>query len=143
MSTVSDDLRTRADQLRRALPRRQLPEPPKENGQRVATLERSEFEQVRISWSEFEGKKFVSVRMWVKDRDGQWWPDKRGIALRVRELPALADAVVELLDLAAALSRERPAPPMPGGRPAPATLPPAAERSAESFDEFHRESGED
>src|SRR4051794_26618807 len=141
MSSVSDDLRTKADQLRRALPRRQLPDPPAENGERVATLERSEFEQIRVNWCEYEGKKFVSIRMWVKNADGQWWPDKRGIALRVRELPALADAVVELLDLAADLFRDRPAPLMPGRRPAPANLPPAVERSAGSFDEFGGEEG--
>src|SRR4051794_36503728 len=142
MSTVSDDLRTRAEQLRRALPRRQLPDPPKENGERIATLDRSDSEQIRIHWAEFGGKKFVSIRMWVKDADGQWWPDKRGIALRVREIPALADAVVELLDLAGAELRPRgqSRPPMPG-RPVPG-LPPAAARSAEAFDEFHQP-GED
>src|SRR4051812_46465382 len=109
MSTVGDDLTTRAEQLRRALPRRQLPEPPKENGERIATLDRSDSEQIRINWPEFEGKKFASIRMWTKDREGQWWPDRRGIALRVRELPALADAVAALLDLAADLFRDRPA----------------------------------
>ncbi len=134
------DLRDRAERLREALPTRQAAAPPTENGRRIGTIERSATEEIRVNWSEYEGKPFLSIRMWKRSDDGAWWPDKRGIAIRVRELPGLAAAIAEALDIAEADVRQwreqqarRPAGPMPGRRVGPATLP---LRSQEVFDEF-------
>jgi hypothetical protein len=96
-----NDLRNRAGHLRRRLPPRRSTGPPQENGQRLATIDRSETEQIRINWSEYEGKPFFSIRMWKRGDDGQFWPDpKRGISIRVRELPDLAEGIAQALDLA-------------------------------------------
>ena len=139
----ANDLRERARKLREELPPRRSATPPTENGRRIGTIERSADEQIRVNWSEFEGKPFVSLRLWKRGDDGRWWPDgKRGMSVRIRELPDLAAAIAEALDLAEANQRHwreqqasRPAPPMPGRRVMdPATLPPA--NGSEAFDEF-------
>jgi hypothetical protein len=122
MSTAQD-LRDRAGQLRQQLPPRRSATPPQENGRRIGTIERSDGEEIRINWCEYEGKPYVSIRLWKRNDQGQWWPDgKRGMSWRIRELPDLAVAVAELLDLAEAQQRQQPRP-MPG-RPL-ANLPPA------------------
>ena len=70
-----------------------------------------------------------------RDEQGRWWLDKRGLAIRVRELPNLATA----LDLAAEHQAPRPPSPGPGprrDRPAPPTLPPPARAGGGEFSEF-------
>jgi hypothetical protein len=138
----ADDLRNRGERFRHQLPARRTATPPTENGRRIGTIERSADEQIRVNWSEFEGKPFVSLRLWKRGDDGSWWPDgKRGMSVRIRELPDLAAAIAEALDLAEASQRQwreqqanRPPAPMPGRRQIdPATLPPP---STEAFDEF-------
>lgn len=123
--TNTSDLRDRAARVRDQLPPRRQAVPPVENGRRIGTIDRSDTEQIRVNWSEFEGKPYVSLRLWKKDDQGQWWPDgKRGMSVRIRELPDLVDALAEALDLAEAEQRRwhdqqasRPRPPMPGRRP--------------------------
>ena len=121
MSTA-DDLRTRADRLRRAIPPQRRAEPPKENGERLATIDRSHEEQIRINWCTYEGKPYVSIRLWTRSRDGSWWPDgKRGLSIRIREIADLAEAVAECIDRAErALESRRDARPTPGRAIAPA-----------------------
>jgi len=142
----ANDLRDRARKLQEELPPRPSATPPVENGRRIGTIERAADEQIRINWSEYEGKPFLSIRMWKRYDDGSWWPDKRGIAIRIRELPDLAAAIAEALDIAEADVRQwresqagppargGPRPPMPGRRMDPATLPPANGQG--DFDEF-------
>jgi hypothetical protein len=140
MSTASD-LRDHAERFRQALPPRRSATPPAENGPRLGTIQRSADEEIRVNWSEYEGKPFVSIRMWKRGDDGQHWPDgKRGIAIRIRELPDLAAAIAAALDEAEATNRQwrehqanRPPSPMPGRRVEPATSPAA---SSLPFDEF-------
>ena len=111
MSDTSD-LRKRAQRLRDRVPPGRSKTPPPENGRRLATIDRSETEQIRINWSEYEGKPFVSIRMWRRGDDGQFWPDKtRGMSVRLRELPDLAEGIAQAMDLAEAHYSEPPAPP--------------------------------
>lgn len=68
--------------------------PPKESGRRLATCVRSDYEELRVTLQEFQGNAFLNVRLWVADPRGGWFPDRaRGIALRVRELHAIQNAV--------------------------------------------------
>ena len=84
----ANELRERARKLREELPPRRSATPPAESGRRIGTIERSADEQIRVNWSEFEGKPFVSLRLWKRGDDGGWWPDgKRGMSVRIRELP--------------------------------------------------------
>jgi len=75
----------------------------------------------------------VSIRMWTRDAtNGTWWPGKKGISIRVRELPYLADAIAAALELARSDQppqsvRGRRSSPRPRGLD-PANLPPAGGR---------------
>ena len=105
----SDELRNRAEQVRQSISRR-CPDrpPPAENGRRIGTIERSADEQIRVNWSECEGHFYVNVRIWKCDRSGQWWPDgKRGLSVRIRELPSFAAAIADCLDLVEADRQRR------------------------------------
>ena len=82
-----------------------MPVRPPVFSQRVSspiTIARSADEEIRVNWAEYEGKPYVSVRLWNRDRDnGTWWPDaKKGMSIRLRELADFAEAIAEALDLA-------------------------------------------
>jgi hypothetical protein len=74
-----------------------------------------------------------------RDEQGGWWPDKRGIAIRVRELPDLAEALAQALDLAAGQQAPRPSGPEPRprrDRPASPAPPPPVRLGGGEFSEF-------
>ena len=128
----ADDLRGRA-----ARPRGQFSphpaggHPPEDTGRRLATCPRGKNEKLRISWCEYEGNPYLNLRIWKCDRFPRgWWPDKRGIAIWVRELPDLAEALAAALDLAA--EHQAPRPTSSGPRrvkPVSPTSPPAGARA--------------
>ena len=131
MSTT-DDLRGRAARLRGQLPPTPAGgHPPEDTGRRLATCPRGKKEELRISWCEYEGNPSLDLRIRKRDPHGRgWWPDKRGIAIRVRELPDLAEALAAALDLAAEPRAVRP--PSSGPRrvkPVSPTSPPAGARA--------------
>ncbi len=148
----ADELRCRAQELREALPERHEAIGPEDKGMRLATLHRSADEELRVSWcTHYENRPFVNVRIWTRGGNGGWWPDKRGISIRIHELPDIADAIAEACDLAVASQTSRPVPPppppMPGRLPPPpmppsnmtptTTLPtPEPPADGEVFDEF-------
>lgn len=100
-SGPAPDLRSRAASLRGKLPERRQAQPPEENGRRLACVGRGPDEELRIHWSTYQDRPFLSLRLWVRNDQGQWWPDpKRGMAIRVKELPDVAEALAEALELA-------------------------------------------
>ena len=79
---------------------------PIEQGERLATASRGDSEELRFSWSEYNGRPFLNIRLWNRDVSGQWWPTKdKGIAIRRHELPDLAEAVAGAMDRAAAFAK--------------------------------------
>jgi hypothetical protein len=118
-------LRSQAQRLRGALPPRRQATPPAEQGRRLATIPRPKDDaEIRLNWCEYDGHPYLSIRVWVKDDAGEWWPDKhRGFSVRLRELPDVADAIAQAAELAADHLEgrqggiDRHAPP-PGHRPA-------------------------
>ncbi|MBV8611806.1 MAG: hypothetical protein JO034_30735 [Singulisphaera sp.] len=142
MSTT-DDLRGRAARLRGQLsPIPAGSHPPEDTGRRLATCPRGKEEELRISWCEYEGNPYLNLRIWKRDQHGRgWWPDKRGIAIRVRELPDLAEALAAALDLMAEHQDGRPALPPATPHPRrdraiPALPLPRSAGGGEDFDEF-------
>ena len=141
--SMIDNLRGRAAQLRDQLPPSPAEShPPEDTGRRLATCPRGKDEELRISLCEYEGNPYLNMRIWKCDRFQRgWWPDKRGIAIRVRELPDLAEALAAALDLAAQHRAGRPAPSSAAAHPrrdraGPALLPPRSAGGGEDFDEF-------
>jgi hypothetical protein len=56
-------------------------------------------EELRVNWSAYNGHHFLSLRVWHCGMDGVWRPDRtKGCTVKLRELPAFADAVTAALD---------------------------------------------
>lgn len=65
----------------------------------VARPDGSEF---RVSLHRYEGRPFVRVAPWQRGGGGSWWPVKgKGATVKVRELAAVAKALLDALDAAA------------------------------------------
>lgn len=74
---------------------------PQENGVRLATMKRGDDEELRVNWSEYNGKNFLSVRVWTRSGEA-WFPVKdKGVTIRLHELGDFAEGVGRALDLAA------------------------------------------
>ncbi len=96
------DLRQAAGRLRTQLRPSDRPRTaPEENGERLATIPRSEGEELRLNWSEYNGHHFLNIRLWAQGDDGTWWPQKdKGLTVRVRELADFAEGVAAAVDRA-------------------------------------------
>ncbi len=66
----------------------------------ISTLARGDAAELRISLDEFKGHRFLNLRVWNKGADGEWRPDgKRGLAVKLRELSAVADALAKAIEI--------------------------------------------
>jgi len=62
----------------------------------VAKFERSSTEIVRASIKEFKTKKYIDLRIYYMDDQGEWKPTKKGISLATDFMPELKAAVEAL-----------------------------------------------
>jgi hypothetical protein len=62
----------------------------------VYTIEKRDDERVCFSVSEYKGSIYVSVRVHFRGADGTWHPTKKGVTLRVEQLPELEAGVAAL-----------------------------------------------
>jgi hypothetical protein len=70
------------------------PSPPAETGERLATFDRGEGQELRVTLAEFNGHPFISLRVWEKGRDGRMWPQKaKGCSIRMGEISELAEVL--------------------------------------------------
>lgn len=99
----TDALRAAADTLEARQRPRGGGEAPEERGERLATLERRDGVEIRITWDRFKGSPYLGIREWTPDRSGgpSMFPTRKGVTVRRGELPALARAVADALDRAA------------------------------------------
>ena len=102
-------LTEKAQELRSTLPKSGGGTPPAMKGQLLGTLPHKDG-AVRIVWDEYEGHFYLSLRLWTADDNGQLWPSKTGFTVRVRDIPALAEAVSQAVDLALAETRKTGSP---------------------------------
>lgn len=62
----------------------------------LATIERSETEQLQISISEFKGKSYLNMRIfYTTDEGASWLPTKKGVTFSPEQLDILTDAIEE------------------------------------------------
>ena len=60
----------------------------------LATIERSETEQLQISVSEYRGKSYLNMRIFYTTDDGQTWlPTKKGVTFTPDQLDLLSEAI--------------------------------------------------
>jgi hypothetical protein len=100
MSTLTE----KAQALKKTLPPERSGKAPEMKGQLLGILPHKEGE-IRIVWDSYEDHHFLSVRLWTVDDNKQYWPSKVGFTVRLRDLPALGEAVGKALDLAISETR--------------------------------------
>lgn len=62
----------------------------------LATIERSDTEQLQISISEYKGKSYFNLRIhYTTDGGATWLPTKKGVTFSPDQLDILAEAVEE------------------------------------------------
>lgn len=92
-------LQKKSRELKNSLPPERTGTPPPMKGQLLGALPHKEG-SIRIVWDEYEGHSYLSIRLWTADDNGQLWPSKNGFTVRVKDLPALGEAVGKALDMA-------------------------------------------
>jgi hypothetical protein len=79
---------------------------PQDDGERIGVIHISEDEEIRISWCTYNDRPYVNIRTCTR-KNGSWWPEPRkGLTIRIRELPELAEVVAALLDRAEKYHKE-------------------------------------
>ena len=73
----------------------------------LGTLSHKEGE-IRLVWDEYEGRHFLSIRLWTSDDNKTFWPSKVGFVVKVRDIPALGDAIGAAIDLALQATKAKP-----------------------------------
>jgi len=63
----------------------------------IDTFMKNSFEQVRTEISEFQGKKYLNIRVWYNsgDREPDYKPSKKGITLSIELIDDLKEAVAK------------------------------------------------
>ena len=62
----------------------------------LATIERSETEQLQISISEYKGKSYLNMRIhYTTDGGASWLPTKKGVTFTPEQLDILEEAIQE------------------------------------------------
>ena len=62
----------------------------------LATIERSETEQLQISVSEYKGRSYLNMRIfYTTDEGATWLPTKKGVTFAPDQLDLLEEAIQE------------------------------------------------
>lgn len=70
--------------------------PPEEQGARLATFPRGPGVELRACLDEYEGHDYLTLRVWEQGRhDGEWWPTRKGVSVRLSEAQPLASVLAE------------------------------------------------
>jgi hypothetical protein len=59
----------------------------------VGDIERTETEVVRVSTEEFKGRKYLDIRIYFENDEGEWKPTKKGVTIA----PDKVDTFIELI----------------------------------------------
>ena len=66
------------------------------DGKILATIDRTDTEQLQISVSEYKGKSYLNMRIYYTTDAGQTWlPTKKGVTFAPDQLDLLSDAIEE------------------------------------------------
>lgn len=67
----------------------------------VAVISKGEKHEIRISLSQFRGRTFADLRLFVLNEQGAWIPTQKGCTVAVEQLEELEEAVLKLRNAAA------------------------------------------
>src|SRR5205807_2606553 len=72
--------------------------PPQEQGKPLAKFSRGAGVEFRVNDAEYQGNRFISLRVWERDQSGQWWPAKgKGCSIRIGECEELAEVLAAVV----------------------------------------------
>jgi Transcriptional Coactivator p15 (PC4) len=72
---------------------------PAMHGKPLVTFRRSEAVELRVSLDNYKGHDFIGIRQWERNLEsGAWFPSKKGVSIRLRELPELLDVLGRVRD---------------------------------------------
>lgn len=93
------------------------PEASHADERRLATLPRGDSDELRITWSVYKEKPYVGIRLWTKGgNDGEMIPTRKGCSVRLRELPAVVEALTMAIKEAAKLEAANSPQPKAGAK---------------------------
>jgi hypothetical protein len=124
------------------------PSAPRDDGQALGSFPRGDGrDELRVTLKTYEGRPYVSLRVWSRDDHGQWWPQKaKGVSVRLGEVSgvigSLQGAVAAAGEIDRQAGRGRAAEPAPRADRGRRDRPPwdadqlRGGKPAEGFDEF-------
>ena len=59
----------------------------------VSSFKRNPTEEVRAGIKEFKGRRYIDLRIYYMDDQGEWKPTRKGISLATDFMPELKEAV--------------------------------------------------
>jgi hypothetical protein len=59
----------------------------------IGDIERSETEVLRVSAEEYKGRKYIDIRIYFANDEGEWKPTKKGVTIQ----PDKVDTFLELI----------------------------------------------
>lgn len=69
--------------------------------QLIGKIQKNQAEEVRISLSEHNGHRLISVRVWEFSRShAEWFPSKKGLAMRLTQLSEMIEVLQAAKDAA-------------------------------------------
>lgn len=62
----------------------------------VSSFKRNPTEEVRATLKEFRGRRYLDLRIYYQDDEGEWKPTRKGVSLSTDFMPELKEAVFAL-----------------------------------------------
>ena len=62
----------------------------------VSSFKRNPTEEVRATLKEFRGRRYLDLRIYYQDDQGEWKPTRKGVSLSTDFMPELKEAVLSL-----------------------------------------------
>jgi Transcriptional Coactivator p15 (PC4) len=55
----------------------------------IGEFRKNTVELVKVSWEKYKGSRFIDIRAYFQNKDGEWLPTKKGIAIPKDKLESL------------------------------------------------------
>lgn len=66
----------------------------------ISQVKKNSREVIRISEKEYEGYKFIDLRIYYQDKsDGNWYPTKKGISLTPNTVPEVIEGILKAMEV--------------------------------------------
>ena len=59
----------------------------------IGEIQRTETEVVRVSMEEYKGRKYLDVRIYFANDEGEWKPTKKGVTVQPEKIDLFMDLI--------------------------------------------------